>query len=301
VIYTLTLNPSIDYIVNVDHFETGKLNRTEREILFPGGKGINVSIVLKNLGFRSVAYGITAGFTGMEIERLLKEQGIDTDFIRLEHGYSRINLKLRSDCESEINGRGPEISEEEENRLIDKLSVLKDGDIAVLAGAIPGTMKSTVYSEIMERLQKRDVKFTVDATRDLLVNVLQYHPFLIKPNHHELGEILHREIDTKDKAIEGAKELRAMGARNVMVSMAGEGAVLVDENGETYRMDAPKGRVKNSVGAGDSAVAGFLAGYLTNGDYGHAFKTGVCAGSASAFSDGFATKEDVERLMREQS
>jgi 1-phosphofructokinase len=301
VIYTLTLNPSIDYIVNVDHFETGKLNRTEKEILFPGGKGINVSIVLKNLGFRSVAYGITAGFTGMEIERLLKEQGIDTDFIRLEHGYSRINLKLRSDCESEINGRGPEISEEEENRLIDKLSVLKDGDIAVLAGAIPGTMKSTVYSEIMERLQKKDVKFTVDATRDLLVNVLKYHPFLIKPNHHELGEILHREIDTKDKAVEGAKELRAMGARNVMVSMAGEGAVLVDENGETYRMDAPKGRVKNSVGAGDSAVAGFLAGYLANGDYGHAFKTGVCAGSASAFSDGFATKEDVERLMREQS
>lgn len=295
-IYTVTCNPSLDYIVNVDDFQLGRVNRTVGEKIYAGGKGINVSIVLKNLGFSSVATGFLAGFTGGEIRRLLKEQELCEDFIEVENGFSRINLKLRSHEESEINGMGPAVGKEEIQKLYRKLAQLKDGDILVLAGSIPSSMPETVYMDIMKYLSGKKIKIVVDATKDLLKNALTYRPFLVKPNHHELGEIFGVELNGKRDVIRYAKQLQQMGAVNVLVSMAGDGAVLVDEVGKIYESAVPKGNVVNSVGAGDSMVAGFLAGYLDSGDYQEAFLTGVCAGSASAFSESFATKEEVERL-----
>lgn len=296
-IYTVTFNPSLDYIVTVDHFKAGEINRTADELIYPGGKGINVSIVLKNLGYDNTALGFMAGFTGREIQRLLEEMGVQTDFIHVSNGTSRINLKMRSDQETEINGRGPKISDGDIQLLYRQLDRLQAGDILVLSGSIPSSMPETIYMDIMKYLDGRDIAVAVDATNDLLVKVLPYHPFVIKPNNHELGEIFHTVIKTKDEVVVYAKKLQEMGARNVIVSMAGDGAVLVTENGEVYRASAPKGVLRNSVGAGDSMVAGFLAGYLRNKDYLEAFKTGVCTGSASAFSEALATKEEVEALL----
>lgn len=296
-IYTVTFNPSLDYIVSVDNFQTGVVNRTTKEIIFPGGKGINVSIVLMNLGFENTALGFLAGFTGKEIEKLLEEKGVRADFIPVEKGISRINVKLRSREETEINGQGPEIIKGDIEKLYEKLDLLKEDDVLVLAGSIPDVMPGSMYMDIMEYLKEKKIKIAVDATRDLLVNVLPYHPFLIKPNNHELGEIFGVEIHTKDEVVRYAKELQKQGAGNVLVSMAGEGAVLVTENGEEYRASAPKGKVVNSVGAGDSMVAGFLAGYLSTGSYEKAFIQGVCTGSASAFSEELATKKEVEELL----
>lgn len=295
-IYTVTFNPSLDYIVSVDHFETGKVNRTNTELMFAGGKGINVSIVLSNLGVESTALGFLAGFTGEEIKRLLNEQGIKTDFIEISEGMSRINVKLRSDEESEINGMGPAIKEEDIKKLYDKLDTLNEGDVVVLAGSIPSVMPSSIYMDIMKYFKDKKLRFAVDATCDLLMNVLEYHPFVIKPNNHELGEIFGVTLTEKKDVITYAKKLQEKGARNVIVSMAGDGAVLVTEDGDVYETEAPKGKVKNSVGAGDSMVAGFIAGYLKTNDYKEAFKMGVCTGSASAFSDQLATKEEVEAL-----
>ena len=296
-IYTVTFNPSLDYIVTVRDFKPGIVNRTCEEIMFPGGKGINVSIVLKNLGMDSTVLGFTAGFTGKEIQRRVTEMGCKEELIPITKGLSRINVKLRSNEESEINGMGPVIDEEAIRALYEKLDTLKEGDVLVLAGSIPSSMPETMYMDIMKYLEGRGVMVAVDATKDLLVNVLPYHPFLIKPNNHELCEIFQVTLKEKDDVITYAKKLQEKGARNVLVSMAGDGAVLVSEDGSVYRSEAPKGKVVNSVGAGDSMVAGFLYGYLTSGDYKTAFKTGISCGSASAFSENLATKPEVEAIL----
>lgn len=297
-IYTITFNPSLDYIVTVPEFKLGAVNRTEKEILFPGGKGINVSIVLKNLGMESTILGFTAGFTGEEIRRRVQELGCKEELITVENGYSRINLKLRSKEESEINGMGPVIEQEVINQLYRQLEGLRKGDILVLAGSIPSSMPDTMYSDILEFLEGKGIRVVVDATRDLLVNVLKYHPFLIKPNNHELGEIFGVELKEKREVLKYAKKLQDQGARNVLVSMAGEGAVLVAEDGNVYESAAPKGHVVNSVGAGDSMVAGFLYGYLRSERYKTAFQFGVATGSASAFSENLATKAEVETVLK---
>ena len=276
----------------------GMVNRTEKEILFPGGKGINVSIVLKNLGMESTILGFTAGFTGEEIRRRVKEMGCKEELIKVENGYSRINLKLRSKEESEINGMGPVIEQEAIDQLYRQLDGLQTGDILVLAGSIPSSMPDMIYSDIMQFLEGKGIRVVVDATRDLLVNVLKYHPFLIKPNNHELGEIFGVELKEKTDVLKYAKKLQEQGARNVLVSMAGEGAVLVAEDGNVYESVAPKGHVVNSVGAGDSMVAGFLYGYLRSEMYRTAFQVGVATGSASAFSENLATKAEVEVVLK---
>ena len=257
-IYTVTFNPSLDYIVSVDNFKMGIVNRTTKELMYPGGKGINVSMVLSNLGIKNTAFGFSAGFTGEEIIRKVREKGIEAEFISVKEGNSRINVKLRSNEETEINGKGPKITEENIEELYAKLDSLKEGDILVLAGSIPDVMPKSIYMDIMEHLQEKNLMVVVDATKELLLNVLSFHPFLIKPNNHELGEIFGVEISTKDQVVEYAKKLQEKGAKNVLVSMAGEGAVLVTEDGMEYRAEAPKGKVINSVGAGDSMVAGFL-------------------------------------------
>ena len=296
-IYTVTFNPSLDYIVDVEHFAAGQINRTSGELLFPGGKGINVSIVLKNLGLPNAALGFAAGFTGREIRRMLAEKDIDDRFIEVEEGYSRINVKLRSDEETEINGQGPMIAREHIQQLYTQLDSLKDGDVLVLAGSIPSVMPETMYEDIMKYLSGRGVRIIVDATKDLLMNVLPYHPFMVKPNNHELGEIFGVRLRTKEEVVPYAKKLQEKGARNVLISMAGEGALLIAEDGRVYESDPPEGVLRNSVGAGDSMVAGFTAGWILSGSYERAFYLGLCTGSASAFSDELATKEGMNELL----
>jgi 1-phosphofructokinase len=266
-IYTVTFNPALDYIVKVDHLTLGMVNRTTQEDIYYGGKGINVSIVLNNLGIPSTALGFVAGFTGREISDGVAAMGVESDFIILREGMSRINVKIKSQEESEINGQGPMIHDDELEMLYEKLDQIHDGDILVLAGSIPNTLPEDIYEKIMARLQGKDIKIVVDATKDLLLNVLKYHPFMIKPNNHELGEMFGVVLKTNEEIIHYAKELQKRGARNVLISMAGDGAILVDESGETYISAPPKGIVKNSVGAGDSMVAGFVAGYLKNNSY----------------------------------
>lgn len=298
-IYTVTFNPALDYVVWVDHFTTGSVNRTAEEKIFYGGKGINVSAVLASLGYPSTALGFVAGFTGDEIERGVKTLGFSSDFIRVKKGMSRINVKLKSEEESEINGRGPEITTEDVNELFRKLEHLKAEDILVLSGSIPATIDSRIYEMILEKLEGRGILAVVDAEKDLLLNVLKYHPFLIKPNNHELGEMFGVVLENETAIVEYAKRLQDMGARNVLVSMAGDGAMLVAENKEVYHLGVAKGIVRNSVGAGDSMVAGFLAGYLENKDYAHALRLGTAAGGATAFSDGLGTREEIMRLYQE--
>ncbi|MDY6329465.1 MAG: 1-phosphofructokinase [Lachnospiraceae bacterium] len=299
-IYTVTFNPSLDYIVSVRNFEEGNVNRATDEMILPGGKGINVSIVLNNLGMESHLLGFIAGFTGKEIERMVSDDGCISEFIKVDNGLSRINVKMRSEKESEINGIGPEISNSEMTQLLDKLDKLKEGDVLVLAGSIPASIPDTIYYDIMKMLSDRKIMIVVDATKDLLLNVLPLHPFLIKPNKQELAEMMNLENLSKEDIVKNAFELQKRGARNVLVSMAGEGAILVTEDGKVYSSEAHKGKVVNSVGAGDSMVAGFIYGYLKNKDYKEAFETGLCAGSASAFSENLATKEQVEELLIKQ-
>ena len=295
-IYTVTFNPSLDYIVSVDGFKLGLTNRTDSELILPGGKGINVSTILNNLGISSTALGFVAGFTGEEIVREVEKLGIPSDFIQIPEGISRINVKLKSIDGTEINGMGPKIGADKVEELMRKLDVLGEGDVLVLAGSIPASMPDDMYSRIMERLEGRGVLFFVDATGDLLRNVLKYHPFLIKPNNHELGELFGVRITVREEAVPYAVKLQEMGARNVLVSMAGEGAVLVAENGEVHSAPAPKGTLVNAVGSGDSMVAGFLAGWMERKDYRHAFYMGVAAGSASAFSENLASKTEILEL-----
>lgn len=298
-IYTITFNPALDYIVKMDEFNLGNVNRTSREDVYAGGKGINVSIVLNNLEVKSKALGFIAGFTGDEIERRVREVGCDTDFIKLKDGMSRINVKIKADVESEINGGGPDISEEALKELYEKLEKLSAGDILVLAGSIPKSMPTDIYEKIMEKLQDRGVKFIVDTTGDSLLKVLKYKPFLIKPNHHELGDLFGVKLKNKEEIIEQAKKLKDMGAENVIISMAGDGAILINKSGDVITSNVPKGIVKNSVGAGDSMVAGFIAGFLNSENVEQGFKLGVATGSASAFSEGLATKEYVYELLEQ--
>lgn len=295
-IYTVTFNPALDYVVRVDQFTLGVVNRTVQEHIFYGGKGINVSAVLANLGLANTALGFVAGFTGEEIERGARTLGFDSDFIHVKKGMSRINVKLKAQEETEINGIGPEIQAEDVEALFGKLERLKEGDVLVLSGSIPSSISDRIYEEIMEKLDGRGIRIAVDATKDLLLNVLQYHPFVIKPNNHELGEMFGVELKTEDEIVKYARLLQERGAQNVLISMAGDGAVLVAQDGRIYSRKPPKGVVKNSVGAGDSMVAGFLAGYLRSGDFEEALKLGTAAGSASAFSDGLATGDDIMAL-----
>ncbi|MBE6005372.1 MAG: 1-phosphofructokinase [Lachnospiraceae bacterium] len=295
-IYTVTFNPSLDYIVSMKSFDMGMTNRTTQEQMLPGGKGINVSTVLTNLGHENTALGFVAGFTGDEIIRRLEEMKLRNDFIRIDNGFSRINVKLKDYDGTEINGMGPVIDDASQKKLMDQLQSMKEGDTLVLAGSIPESMPSTIYHDIMEQLQGKGIRFVVDATQKLLMNVLPFHPFLIKPNNHELGEIFGVELKTRESVVPYARKLQEQGAVNVLVSMAGEGAVLLDENGEVHMHEAAKGKLVNAVGAGDSMVAGFIAGYEEKKDYEHAFRMGISAGSASAFSELLATKEEVMKV-----
>ena len=297
-IYTVTFNPSLDYIVSVENFRLGLTNRTSSELMLPGGKGVNVSTVLMNLGIENTALGFAAGFVGDEIVRQMEEMGVQNGFIRIEEGVSRINLKLKSIDGTEINGQGPVISPEHVEELMKQLDRLGEGDVLFLSGSIPASMPDDAYQKIMERLDGRGVQIVVDATKDLLLNVLEYHPFLIKPNNHELGEIFGVELKTREEVIPYAKKLQKKGAVNVLVSMAGEGAVLIDANEDVHMAPAPKGTLVNGVGAGDSMVAGFMAGWLEKQDYEHAFCMGVSAGSASAFSEHLATKAEIEAVYQ---
>ena len=300
-IYTVTFNPSLDYMVEVDNFEVGKVNRTSKEYMLPGGKGINVSIVLNNLGVNNTALGFIAGFTGREIEnRLRNEFQLNTDFIDADNGYSRINFKMKSYEETEVNGSGPVVNHEHITKLIDQLSLMKKGDILVLSGSIPKSLDNTIYADILCSLQNKEVLVVVDATGNLLMNTLKHKPFLIKPNNHELEEMFHVKLFGKEDIIYYAKELQKMGARNVLISMAKDGAILVCEDGNIYESAAPEGIVQNSVGAGDSMVAGFVAGYDKTKEYEYALQLGICTGSASAFSKNLATKDEVEALMKMQ-
>lgn len=295
-VYTVTFNPAIDYVIHMEDVILGATNRSQGEEMYFGGKGINVSIVLRELGMDSKALGFIAGFTGEAIEKGLAGMGISTDFVRLEAGNSRINVKIKSREETELNGQGPDIDSKAIAALFEKLDCLADGDSLILAGSIPASLPPDIYERILERLSGKRIRIAVDATKDLLLNVLKYKPFLIKPNNHELGEMFGVELKTDEDIEKYARQLQDMGAVNVLVSMAGDGAMLIDESGKTHRCGVCKGTVKNSVGAGDSMVAGFMAGAL-NGDYDYALKLGTAAGGATAFSDGLAAKEKILELM----
>lgn len=298
-IYTVTFNPSLDYIVSVKDFKLGLTNRTDSELMLPGGKGINVSIVLKNLGIDNTALGFVAGFTGEEVVKRLEKFGVKNGFLEIPEGFTRINVKLKSIDGTEINGQGPSISEEKIEQLMTRLDEMGEGDVLFLSGSIPASMPDDTYQKIMERLKGKGVLILVDATQELLLKVLPYHPFLIKPNNHELGEIFGVELKTRESVVPYGKKLQEMGAENVLVSMAGEGAVLIASDGQVYDAPAPKGILKNGVGAGDSMVAGFMAGWLERKEYQHAFYMGVAAGSASAFSEQLAVKEEIDQVYEQ--
>ncbi|WP_294724378.1 1-phosphofructokinase [uncultured Gemmiger sp.] len=297
-IYTVTFNPAIDYVVRLGNpLQPGAVNRAAGEDCVLGGKGINVSGVLAQLGVESVALGFIAGETGAWLERGLTAQGLHTDFIWLENGMTRINVKIKAGQETELNGAGPNIPESAMQALETKLDALQKDDVLILAGSIPACLPQSTYERLLARLQGRGVRAVVDATQNLLLKVLPYKPFLIKPNNHELSEIVGHELTTDDEIVAAAAGLQAQGARNVLVSMAGDGALLLDENGAVHRIGCPKGKVVNSVGAGDSMVAGFVAGYLRTGDYRYALRLGTACGSATAFSVGLATKEKINELL----
>lgn len=296
-IYTVTFNPSLDYIVSVKDFRPGMTNRTSSELMLAGGKGINVSIVLGNLGIKSTALGFIAGFTGDEIVRRLHNGGINSEFIKINDGISRINIKLKSIDGTEINGQGPHIDSSHIEQLMNRLRRLESGDVLVLAGSIPAGISDNIYKDIMDMLKGKGVQIVVDATSRLLTNVLEYNPFFIKPNQHELGDIFNVTLNTQEEVIPYALELKKMGAVNVCVSMGGKGAILVADDGNVYKAKAPDGILKNSVGAGDSLVAGFLSGWIEKKDYEYAFRKGVATGSASAFSERLATNEEVNDLI----
>lgn len=296
-IFTVTFNPSLDYIVRVDEMRLGTINRTNYEQLLPGGKGINVSIVLGNLGHPSRALGFSAGVTGVALEKLLADAGVDADLVHVKEGFTRINAKVKAVEETELNGQGPRIAPEDVDALFSKLDVLGQDDTLVISGSVPNTLPSDMYEQVMGRLAGHGVRTVVDAERDLLTRVLPYRPFLVKPNNHELGDIFGVTLKTRDEVVPYARRMQEMGAQNVLVSMAGEGGVLVAVDGQVYQSPAAKGTVVNSVGAGDSCVAGFLAGLMETGSYQTAFRMGLAAGSASAFSDHLATRPEVEDLM----
>lgn len=298
-IYTLTLNPAIDYVIKLDTLKTGCTNRASGTFCLAGGKGVNVSQVLMELGYESILTGFAAGFTGEELVRQLEEMGCRCDFVKPRKGFTRINVKLKAEDETEINGIGTDITDEEKESLLRKLSTLREGDVLVLAGSIPKSLSTGIYSEIMESLSGRGVLFVVDTEGQALLDTLRFKPFLIKPNNHELGAIFGCSTDTAEAAAEYGQKLRELGAQNVIVSLAGDGAVLCAADGQVYFQPAAKGSVVNSVGAGDSMVAGFLAGWLSTGSYPAALKTGTAAGAATAFSTGLAEKSEIDRILSE--
>ena len=298
-IYTVTFNPAIDYVVYVSELKVGKTNRSQHEDVFLGGKGINVSTMLNNLGVENKALGFVAGETGELVEQGLKERGMDTDFIRLPEGDTRINVKVRGKLETEVNGSGPHIPDVYIQQLMEKLEQVKDDDVIVLSGSVPRSVSKDVYANIMEQMKGRPVKIVVDAAGDLMKNVLPHRPFLIKPNRAELEGLAGKVLGKTREIMRSAKDLQAQGARNVLVSLGGDGALLLDETGKFHRIGVPKGELKTSVGSGDSMVAGFLAGYQKTGDYVTALRTGAACGSASAFSTALATREEVESLYHE--
>ena len=298
-IYTVTFNPAIDYIIRLDKLTTGAINRVTYEQVLGGGKGVNVSIVLGNLGHKSTATGFLAGFTGDEIVRQLRDFNAADDFVKLDEGFSRINVKVKADVETEINGQGPKISDAKREELFKKLEQLGEGDTLILSGSIPNTLPDDMYEQTLSRIQGKGIRFVVDAEKGLLLKVLKFKPWLIKPNNHELGDMFGVKLKTDEEIIEHAKKLQEKGAQNVLISMAGDGAILLTADGKAYKSEAPKGTLVNSVGAGDSMVAGFVAGYIeSNGDYEKAFKMGLCTGSASAFSENLATRPEVEALLK---
>lgn len=298
-IYTVTLNPSIDYVIRLDEFKIGEINRTSEEYLYPGGKGINVSLILNELGHNTKALGFISGFTGAYIRDSLKSKGLDEDFINLDSGFTRINVKLKSSNETEINGQGPIISDADLDKLFQKLDSLTESDVLVLAGSIPNTLDSSLYQKIMKRLDDKNIKIIVDATKDLLIKVLKYKPFLIKPNNHELEELFDVKLETTDDIITYALKLQKMGAKNVLVSLGKDGALLITEDADIFKSNVAIGEVKNSVGAGDSMVAGFIAGYLTTNSYEKALQLGAASGGATAFSSDLAKKEYIYELLNE--
>ena len=296
-IYTLTLNPSIDYVVHLDSFISGMTNRTIAESYCVGGKGINVSCILSELGIKSTAWGFTAGFTGDEIEKALVKKGIYSEFIRLKNGISRINIKIKADEESEINGQGPHITDEELQQLLLMTDRISDGDTVVLAGSIPKTVADDIYERILAKLKNRNIMTVVDATGKLLLNCLKYEPFLIKPNRQEISEIFSAKIENFEEIEMYAKKLMQMGARNVIVSLGGNGAFLFAEDGKIYHSGTLEEKVLDTVGSGDSMVAGFVAGFEQTGDYGYALKLGTACGNATAFSQGLAKKEKIYEVL----
>ena len=303
-IYTITFNPALDYIAQVENFKIGEINRTKTETILPGGKGLNVSIVLKNLEIENTALGFVAGFTGEELIRKMESQGVKTDFVKVERGITRINLKISSMSENQVketalNGMGPQITKNDMDILFEKIQKMSTKDIVILSGSIPKNMDKDIYEKICKELKEKGITFIVDSTQELLMNVLKYNPFLIKPNKEELEETLNCKISTKEDIVNAAKTLQEMGAQNVLVSLGNDGALLLTKEDETYYSKVPKGQVVNTVGSGDSMVAGFLAGYYQTQDYEYALKTGVAAGSASAFSIRLATKKDVDLLLKQ--
>ena len=303
-VYTITFNPALDYITQVENFRIGEINRTKTETILPGGKGLNVSIVLKNLKIENTALGFVAGFTGEELIHKMESQGVKTDFVKVEKGITRINIKISSINEKKVeetalNGMGPQITKNDIEVLFEKIEKMSTKDVVILSGSIPKNIDNDIYEKICKKLNEKEITFIVDSTQELLMNVLKYNPFLIKPNKEELEETLNCKISTKEDIIDAAKKLKEMGAQNVLVSLGNDGALLLTKDNNTYYSKAPRGQVVSTVGSGDSMVAGFLAGYYQTQNYEHALKTGVAAGSASAFSVELATKEDVDLLLKQ--
>lgn len=298
-IYTITFNPALDYISQVENFEIGRVNRTKTEKILPGGKGLNVSMVLKNLGIENTALGFIAGFTGDELKKEIEDRGIKSDFIKVKEGITRINVKISSKEETALNGNGPKITEENIQELLKKIKKITKQDMVILSGNIPKGINNDIYEIICKDLNERGITFIVDATQELLINVLKYQPFFIKPNKEELEETFNVKIQTRENIETYAKKLQQMGARNVLISLGGDGAILITSENKVYFSKAPKGEVVNTVGAGDSMVAGFIAGYKQHGSFEQAFKMGIATGSASAFSMNLATAEEVADLLKE--
>lgn len=300
-IYTVTFNPALDYVMYVDDLQSSDINRTQSEQLFYGGKGINVSVILSRLGVENKALGFLAGFSGRQIEDMLGKDSIKSDFVYLKKGYTRINVKIKSEREIDINACGPEIDSKDIEALYDKLEKIKKGDCLVLAGSIPKSLPDDIYEKILERLKNKGIDFVVDATGNLLKNVLKYKPLMVKPNHHELGEMFSAEIKNLDDIKKYGKMLQDMGARNVLVSRGRDGAALLDENGNIHTMGNVPGDIVSSVGCGDSMVAGFLAGYYKTNDYAYALRLGSACGNATAFSSSLATKEEIENMLKNEN
>lgn len=296
-VYTVTLNPALDYVMKLKNLRTDDINRTDGEEIYYGGKGINVSVILTQLDIPNTALGFLAGFTGKKLEEMLKSDGISCDFNYLKSGDTRINVKIKADKEIDLNACGPEITQEDMQSFLKKLDGIRDGDYLILAGSIPKTLPDDIYERMLERVSDRKVNCVVDATGDLLKNVLKYKPFLIKPNHHELGDLFSVEIKSDEDIVKYSKKLQEMGAKNVLVSMAKDGAMLTDENGNVHKIGNAKGKLVNSVGCGDSMVAGFTAGYIKTADYSYALRLGSACGNATAFSEKLATREEIERVF----